>query len=159
MKTATAQQPQPFEYLGKLFTPVETLRGNFVEKSKHIWGNHETLAKLDSVNKNGYSHSDFYKVARKAGAGRIDTFLLNGEKVIPCNKLMYYGQPTWYAEEQKISSQLEKQNEDIQKLLKRISVKSENFAKENKGKHFDDLATTRKELEEIDSFLNNRYLK
>lgn len=89
--------PEPFEYLGKVFKPLETLKGKWSDKVMKLWGNEESSKQLDCINKNGYNHSEFYKLARKSGCGNIDVFELDGEKVIPCNALMYYGEPTWYA--------------------------------------------------------------
>lgn len=94
------KQPETFEYLGKLFTPV-IMPGkyNWDKLSRNMWGNDENLQRLDCINKNGYTHEDFYKAAKKAGCGKVDVFMLNGETVIPCNILRYYKQPSWYAKE------------------------------------------------------------
>jgi hypothetical protein len=39
---------------------------------------------------------------------------------------------------------IEKQNKEIQKILKELSKKCNDFAKKNKGKQFDDLGTVLK---------------
>ena len=52
-----------------------------------------------------------------------------------------------------------KNNNEIQELLKRISIKSKNFEKKNLDTCFGDLGWVLKELKEIDSFINDKYLK
>lgn len=100
VKTSTKRvsiSPEPFEYLGKTFIPIDTGKHDWKKLSNKIWGGGDYLKPLDAINKNGYTHSDFYKVAKEHGCGKIDVFEMDGEKVIPCNALMYYGEPTWYA--------------------------------------------------------------
>lgn len=89
--TQLAEQLKPFEYLGKIFTPILRITGrnNWQRKAAKVWG--------EKLEIDGYKHEDFYKVAKKAGCGKFDVFLLDGEQVIPCNELRYYGEPTWFA--------------------------------------------------------------
>lgn len=44
-------------------------------------------------------------------------------------------------------------NKEIQKLLKKISIKSQKFAEENKGRWYEDLQSVLADLKNIDSFL------
>ena len=50
------------------------------------------------------------------------------------------------------------QNAEIQRLIKRISIKSKNFAKQTANPNFGDLGSVLSDLIEIDSFLNDKYL-
>lgn len=96
--TQTKTEPKPFEYLGKTFKPILTgERYNQKKLWAKIWGGRDTLKPLDCINQNGYDHKEFYKVAKQYGCAKVDVFEMDGEKVIPCNQLMYYGEPTWYA--------------------------------------------------------------
>lgn len=51
------------------------------------------------------------------------------------------------------------QNKEVQDLLKRISIKSKNFAKQTTSSpYFGDLLSVIDDLKSIDSFLNDKYL-
>ncbi len=95
---AAKQTPKSFTYLGRVFKPIQIdEKYNWNKLASKLWGGDETLKHLDCINENGYKHEDFYKEAKKNGCGKIDVFEMGGEKVIPCNRLMYYGEPTWYS--------------------------------------------------------------
>lgn len=51
------------------------------------------------------------------------------------------------------------QNSEIQKLLKRISTKTKNFAKQEGNPNFGDLGAVLSDLQNIDHFLSDKYLK
>lgn len=55
------------------------------------------------------------------------------------------------------------QDKEIQKLLKRISIKSKNFAKANSkpgnSQYYEDLLAVKNDLLDADNFLHNEYLK
>ena len=67
-----------FEYKGYTFKPIGNILGGFIVKGHHItWAY--------SLEINGYSHKDFYKVAKKHHAS-CDVFECDGKLYIPCDK-------------------------------------------------------------------------
>jgi len=66
-----------FNYKGFTFKPVGNIVGGFKIMSDHIsW--------KDTLTIDGYTHKDFYKVAKKNHAS-CDLFEVNGEIYIPCD--------------------------------------------------------------------------
>lgn len=101
MKKNTEPKPQQFNYLGKKFTPLFARKeDDFIKISGKLWGSSNKDApcmyKLFELNQY-YKHEDFYKAAANAGCGGIDVFEMDGEKVIPCHIMRYYGKPSWYS--------------------------------------------------------------
>lgn len=66
-----------FEYKGYTFKPVGNILGGFFVKS-----NYTTTAYVLEIE--GYTHEDFYKVARKHHAS-VDVFECNGKLYMPVN--------------------------------------------------------------------------
>lgn len=50
------------------------------------------------------------------------------------------------------------QYKEIENLLNRIRVKTENFSERERNPYYDDLSSVLTELRDIDSFLNDKYL-
>lgn len=93
------KKEKSFSYLGRTFTPVIVNNGRYDwnKLAKKVWGNDDNLKPLEKINCE-FNYSEFYLQATKNGCGKIDVFILDdGEKVIPCHILKYYGEPTWYA--------------------------------------------------------------
>lgn len=66
-----------FVYKGKTFTPIGNILGGWLVKSHHT-----TFAY--TLELEGYTHKDFYKVAKKHHAS-CDIFECEGQLYIPCN--------------------------------------------------------------------------
>ena len=90
-------EAQAFEYLGKIFTPSQKIKGGFNAISKGIWGNVQSKGaiKLNLYMENEFIWEDFYAIAKKNGCGKIDTFFVDGEERIPCGTwLAFWNKPS-----------------------------------------------------------------
>lgn len=97
------KKEKSFEYLGKIFEPVITEKKyTWEEKVYSLWGGStkesKDLHRLKDINAD-FNHTEFYKIAKINGCGKIDVFILDGEKVIPSNILRYFGEPLWHRSE------------------------------------------------------------
>jgi len=127
----TTKEPQPFDYLGKTFTPIITQgKYDWNELARNVWGHsdqdHESNKKLKHINEK-FTHEDFYKTAKKSGCGKVDIFYMDGEVVIPCNVLRWYKEPGWSKESKKEANYTAQKN----KIMK---TTCENFILELRGK-------------------------
>lgn len=66
-----------FEYKGHYFKPIGNIKGDFYVKSKYITWAYSLVI-------DGYTHKDFYKVAKKHHAS-CDIFECDGKLYIPCD--------------------------------------------------------------------------
>ncbi len=72
---------ETFEYRGYTFKPIGNILGGFKVKSGYTTWSY-------SLEIEGYTHADFYKVAKKHHAS-CDIYEVNGKLYIPCGtKLM-----------------------------------------------------------------------
>lgn len=71
-------EERTFTYKGYTFKPIGNILGGFKIKTSHTtWAYSLTI--------DGYTHEDFYKVAKKHHAS-VDVYEVNGKLYIPCNK-------------------------------------------------------------------------
>ena len=74
-----------FNYLGLTFKPLKTLKGasaTFENKSKHLNNSNDTPT--------GWDYENFYKEAKKAGAGKVDLFEVAGRARIPATNYLFH---------------------------------------------------------------------
>ncbi len=80
-------QMKSFTYLGLEFTPIRTLKGkaaSYDNISRRISGN-----ELNTPY--SWNYNEFYELAKKHGAGKVDIFKVNDKDRIPgTNYLFYY---------------------------------------------------------------------
>ena len=78
---------QAFEYKGYVFKPVGNILGGW-----KIITNHTTWEYALRIE--GYTHEDFYKVAKKNHAS-VDVYEVDGKLYIPCDNTLagVYGKP------------------------------------------------------------------
>ena len=79
---------QTFNYKGYTFKPIGNILGGFVVKSQYMSWKEPLII-------DGYTHEDFYKVAKKHHAS-VDVFEINGKLYIPCDTrlAMIVGNPS-----------------------------------------------------------------
>lgn len=79
-----------FKYNGKKFTPVRQFTR---EEQKTGIGLPLRSIGINNYDQGNWNYEDFYKEAKKAGAGEIDIFLMEGKHVVPAtNELFEYRQ-------------------------------------------------------------------
>lgn len=74
-----------FEYLGLTFKPLRELKGkdaDFNDISNYI-----TLSGKTPKN---WNYEEFYELAKKNGAARIDIFLIDNKEMIPASSCLFY---------------------------------------------------------------------
>lgn len=79
-----------FNFLGKTFIPKRQFTKREENVGLRIVGRSTGIGNYEWSKVKGWNYEKFYIEAKKAGAGEIDIFLLDGKEVIPCENELFY---------------------------------------------------------------------